>query len=412
MPGKFSYLHLDYQPARRRELLAVYRLEPAAGFDFVKVAQEVAAESSIGTWTHLKTLSADVFEKLAAKIYDLNEEDKLVKIAYPEALFEKGNLPQLLSSVAGNIFSMKEAAFLRLEDLEFPVDYLQAFSGPAFGLGGVRNALGVFDRPVIGSIMKPKIGLTPEENAKLAYEVFRNGVDLVKDDENLTDLEINPFVSRLEAVMAWKRKAEKETGQKKIYAFNITAPMGEMLERAELVRNNGGLCVMVDLVVAGFSALQFLRQEEPDLIIHGHRAGHGLFDRYPRQGMSMYVLAKLARLAGVDQLHTGTVVGKMEGGEEEVVKIDNFLRAEWQGLKPVFPVASGGLHPGLIPSLIEKLGPDLIINFGGGIHGHPGGSAAGAQAVRLAVEAVMEELSLEKKAEDWPVLREALDYWL
>jgi len=411
MPGKFSYLHLNHQPDRRRELVAVYRLEPVAGFSFAEVAQSLAAESSIGTWTHLRTLSADVFERLAAKVFDLDEERKIVKIAYPEELFEKGNLPQLLSSVAGNVFSMKEAAFLRLEDLEFSVNYLKNFGGPTFGLGGVRNFLQVFHRPVIGSIMKPKIGLTSKENAKLAYEVFRNGVDFIKDDENLTDLKINPFASRLEAVMAWKRKAEKETGQKKIYAFNITAPAGEMLERAELVRDNGGLCVMVDLVTVGFSALQFLRQEEPDLIIHGHRAGHGLFDRSPRHGLSMYVLAKLARLAGVDQLHTGTVVGKMEGRLEEVVKINNFLRAEWQGIRPVFPVASGGLHPGLIPLLVEKLGPDLVINFGGGIHGHPRGSAAGARAVQLAVEAVVESLPLAEKAEDWPVLQEALDHW-
>ena len=412
MKERFSYLKIGYQPNRRREIVAVYRLEPAKGGHFAETAQAIAAESSIGTWTHLKTLSEDVFKDLAAKIFFLDEKTKTVKIAYPLDLFEEGNLPQLLSSLAGNVFSMKEVAHLRLEDIEFPVDYVKEFAGPDFGLEGVRKTLNIFNQPIVGSIMKPKIGLTSKQNAKLAYEVFKNGVDFVKDDENLTSLNINPFESRVEQVLAWKKKAEKETGQKKIYAFNITAPVGEMMERARIVQESGGKCVMVDIISLGWSALQFLRREETGLIIHGHRAGHGLFDRVPNQGMTMYVLAKLARLAGVDQLHTGTVVGKMEGNREEVIKINNFLRAEWHGLKPVLPVASGGLHPALVPSLIDVLGSDLVMNFGGGIHGHPRGSVAGAKAVRLAVEAVMEGVPLSQKAKDNPVLQEALDYWL
>jgi ribulose-bisphosphate carboxylase large chain len=412
MSPSFNYLRLDYKPDRRRELIATYRLEQAKGFKLEEVAQSIAAESSIGTWTQLKTLSSEVFEKLSAKIFKIEKEKKQIKIAYPEALFEEGNISQLLSSVTGNIFSMKEIAFLRLEDLEFSPHYLQFFPGPSFGLGGVRKFLKVFDRPIIGSIMKPKIGLTPRENAKLAYEVFQNGVDLIKDDENLTDLDISPFDIRVEEALKWKKKAEKETGQKKIYAFNVTAPVEEMLARASLVRERGGSCVMVDLVTLGFSALQTLREEEPGLIIHGHRAGHGLFDRFPQHGLSMYVLAKLARLAGVDQLHTGTVIGKMAGESEEVLKIDNFLREEWGGIRPVFPIASGGLHPGLVPELIKKLGQDLIINFGGGIHGHPGGSAAGARAVQSAVEAAVKGQSLKEKAEENPALKKALDYWL
>ena len=405
-----SYLQIGYKPTRH-DLVVTFRLEPAKGYRLEEVAQDIAGESSIGTWTFLGDLSPKAFTTLAARIFFLDKKTHIVKIAYPIGLFEKGSIPQLLSSIGGNVYGMKAVEHLRLEDIEFPVEYLQAFDGPAFGMGGVRRTLKIFHRPIIGSIMKPKVGLTSEQNARLAYETFKNGVDFIKDDENLTDLDINPFEERVEKVMALKKKVEKETGKKKIYAFNITSPAEEMVERARIVKEHGGRCIMVDVLTAGWAALQMIRQEDTGLIIHGHRAGHAMFDRDPQHGMTMYVIAKLARLAGVDQLHTGTVVGKMQGGEKEILKIDNFLRAEWHGLKPVFPVASGGLHPALVPSLMDKLGSNLVMNFGGGIHGHPKGSGAGARAVYAAVEATMQHISLEKAAESHPDLKEALDYW-
>ncbi len=410
MKTQSSYLQIGYKPDRH-DLVVTFRLEPAKGHQFEEVAQDIAGESSIGTWTFLGDLSPKVFQELAAKIFFLDEKTHLVKIAYPLGLFEKGSIPQLLSSIGGNVFGVKAVENLRLEDIEFPVEYIREFDGPAFGMGGIRKMLKIFNRPIIGSIMKPKVGLTSEQNARLAYETFKNGVDFIKDDENLTDLQINPFEERVEKVMALKKKLEKETGKKKIYAFNITAPGEEMLERARIVKENGGRCVMVDILTAGWSALQMLRQEDTGMVIHGHRAGHAMFDRDPRHGITMYLISKLARLAGVDQLHTGTVVGKMEGGAKEILKIDNFLRAEWHGLKPVFPVSSGGLHPSLVPSVMRNLGSNLVINFGGGIHGHPRGSGAGARAVYAAVEATMNHIPLEEAAKTHPALQEALDYW-
>ncbi len=178
---------------------------------------------------------------------------------------------------------------------------------------------------------------------------------------------------------------------------------------------------MVDIVTAGWAGVQSLRNHNLDLIIHGHRAGHSAFTRNKKHGISMLVLANLARLAGIDQLHTGTVVGKMEGEEKEVLRINELLKEDWQefdklrenwsNLKPVLPIASGGLHPGLTAKLIEILGFDLIINFGGGIHGHPQGSAAGAKAASQAVEAVMENISLKIYAQSHLELKQALEYW-
>ena len=415
-----SYLKLSYKP-QKNDIVAIYKVEPSRGLGLKEVAQKIAAESSIGTWTKLTTLREDIFNKLSAKVFYVSEKRKIIKISYPIELFEPGNIPQLLSSIAGNVFSMKAVKNLRLEDIQFSEKYIADFPGPNFGIEGVRKVLGIHNRPIIGSIIKPKVGLTPKEQAILAYEVFKNGVDLVKDDENLTSLSFDKFESRVKNVLRLKKRAEKETGSLKLYAFNITSPVDVMLQRAKFVRKNGGRCVMIDIISCGWSAVQYLRNQNLGLILHGHRAGHSAFTRDKRHGISMLVVAKLARLAGIDQLHTGTVVGKMEGGENEVLKIDELLKEDWEGidklrenwgkLKAVMPIASGGLHPALVPQLLKILGKDLIINFGGGIHGHPQGSQAGARAVQQAVEAVIKKIPLNNFAREHKELREALNYW-
>ena len=416
----FSYLQLKYKP-RESDIIAVYKVEPARGISLVQAAQQIAAESSIGTWTKLTTLKADVFHKLSARIFYISQKKRMIKIAYPLELFEPANIPQLLSSIAGNVFSMKKIQRLRLEDIEFSKEYIDKFPGPQLGIDGIRKILNIYNRPIIGSIMKPKVGLSAKEQAMLAYKVFKNGVDLVKDDENLTDLSFDRFRARVRNALRLKQKVERETGQRKVYAFNITAPVDLMLQRAKFVKESGGRCVMIDIISCGWSALQFLRKQNLGLILHGHRAGHSAFTRDKNHGISMLVIAKLARLAGIDQLHTGTVVGKMEGSADEVLRIDELLKEDWKDidklkedwgkLKPVMPIASGGLHPALVPKLMKILGSNLIINFGGGIHGHPQGPEAGARAVRQAVEATMRDIPLRQFARTHQELKIALDYW-
>jgi ribulose-bisphosphate carboxylase large chain len=416
-----GYLWPGFKPDLDKFIICTFYLEPAKGVKFSEAAVAVAAESSIGTWTELKTLNEKTRQNLAARIFYLNPRKKIIKIAYPLKLFEPGNIPQFLSNCAGNVFSMKIVNNLRLEDVEFPKKYIQSFPGPQLGLAGIRQKVGVFNRPLIGSIVKPKLGLTAEGHARCAYECFIGGVDLVKDDENLTNQDFNQFKKRVKLTLQLAKKAETETGEKKICAFNVSAPTSEMIKRAKFVKKAGGNCIMVDVVTVGFSALQELRKQNLGLIIHAHRAMHSAFTRNPKHGISMLVLAKLLRLAGVDQLHTGTVVGKMEGGEEEILRINDLLKEDWQGidklkedwhgLKPVLPIASGGLHPGLVPKLIKILGKDVIINFGGGIHGHPQGTLAGAKAVRQAVEATMKGIPLKNYAEKHLELKQALEHW-
>ncbi|MBU4223474.1 MAG: type III ribulose-bisphosphate carboxylase, partial [Euryarchaeota archaeon] len=350
------------------------------------------------------------------------------KIAYPSALFEVESIPQLLSSIAGNIFSMKLLNNLRLMDVTFPKEVINSFHGPKFGIKGIRKLLGVQKRPLCGTIVKPKVGLISKDHAKVAYEAWVGGCDIVKDDENLTNQKFNPFNKRVIETLRLRDKTEKETGEKKMYMANITAPTcGEMIKRAKFVKEHGGEYIMIDIIPVGWTALQTLREENESLglVLHAHRCMHSALTRNPIHGVSMQVIAKLTRMAGLDQLHIGTVVGKMHGGREEVktllatcesrsVKEDrnnHVLAQEWGGLKPVMAVASGGLQPAHVPELMQIMGNDVVMQFGGGIHAHPMGTRAGAAAVRQAIDAVMDGEELNAHAIRHKELKVALEKW-
>lgn len=383
----------------------------ATGQPFDRTAGGVAAESSVGTWTDVSLEEKAIWDRLHAKVIAMDEASGTITIAYPLDLFEAGNLAQLLSSIAGNIFGLKEIVRLRIEDIEFPEAFVTSFPGPALGIDGIRRLTGISDRPLLGSIIKPKLGLTSAQHAEAAMKVWDSGLDLVKDDENSTSMATDNFYTRVDEVTKrMKEKGYLEIGSAKIHAFNISAPYDEMMKRATHVRDSGANCLMVDILTVGFAGVQGIRNRNFGLMLHGHRAMHAAFTRSREFGISMLVIAKLARLAGIDSLHTGTVVGKMEGGKEEVAAINAFLRSEWYGLKTTLPVASGGLHPGMIPDLYTILGKDMLYNFGGGIHGHPDGSAAGAKAVLQATNAAMNGTPL-RSAKESPELQKALDKW-
>jgi ribulose-bisphosphate carboxylase large chain len=401
------YIELNYKPCED-DLITTFYVDPAHNFSIKEVAEQIAAESSIGTWTDVTTMKEKI-RKLGAKVFYI--KDNYLKIAYPNVLFEPSNMPQILSSIAGNIFGMKCIENLRLEKIEFPKKIVKSFKGPLYGISGIRKLLKIYDRPLCGTIIKPKIGLNEKEHAKVAYKAWIGGIDIVKDDENLSSQHFNQFEKRLKETFKAKEKAEKETGERKVYMINITAETSEMLKRARLVKEIGNEYIMVDIITVGWSALQTLRNENEDLklVIHAHRAGHGAFTR-GKHGISMFVIAEIARIIGVDQLHTGTAeIGKMEG--EETQQINSFLKSNFFGLKTVFPVASGGLHPGSVPKLVNLLGKDIIIQAGGGIHGHPNGTIAGARAMRQAIDAVIKGIPLKKYANENEELKSAIRKW-
>ncbi|MEM3575015.1 MAG: type III ribulose-bisphosphate carboxylase [Candidatus Bathyarchaeia archaeon] len=401
-----DFVDLGYEPDET-DLICAFRIEPD-GISMEEAAGAVAAESSIGTWTELGTERPYV-KRLAARVYKI--EGDSIEIAYPIELFEPGNMPNILSSIAGNVFGLRALRGIRLEDVRFPMGLLKGFRGPRYGIGGIREALRIRDRPLLGTIIKPKLGLRTEDHAQVAYEAWIGGCDIVKDDENLSSQAFNPFEERLLKTLEARDRAEGETGERKAYMVNITAEAGRMLERAEFVLGHGGEYVMVDVLTCGFAALQTLRERDLDLIIHGHRAGHAAMTRNPRHGISMRALAKALRAVGVDQLHIGTVVGKMFESKEEVAGNLEALKEEMGHLKPVMPVASGGLHPALVPAIIDFFGIDVVIQAGGGIHGHPRGTIEGARAMRQAIEAALGGVPLAEYAKAHGELRMALEAW-
>jgi ribulose-bisphosphate carboxylase large chain len=401
-----DFVDLKYKPAET-DLICTFYVEPD-GISLKEAAGGVAAESSIGTWTELTTAEPYV-ARLAGHVFSI--EGNLAKIAYPIELFEHGNMPNILSSVAGNVFGLKALKNLRLNDIELPAEIVKSFKGPKFGIEGIRNLLKVPERPLVGTIIKPKLGLKTADHAKVAYDAWAGGCDVVKDDENLSSQRFNPFEERVVKTLENRDKAEEETGERKVYMVNITAETETMLKRAEYVLDHGGEYVMVDILTCGFSALQTLRDQGYKLVVHAHRAGHAAFTKNQKHGIAMRVIAKVARVIGVDQLHVGTVVGKMSETREEVLENIGALKTEMGGLKPVMPVASGGLHPRLVPALMETFGKDFVIQAGGGIHGHRDGSFAGATAMRQAVDATMEGKKLGEYAETHKELKVALKLW-
>jgi len=415
-----KYINLKYKPPET-DLICEFYLEPNK-ISLEKASSHVALESSIGTWTDIGTMNQRIAKTLKPSVFYINKKSNIIKIAYSQDLFEKGNMPEILSSIAGNIFGMSAVKNLRLIDISFPKSIIKSFKGPRFGIKGIRKITGIKNRPLTGTIVKPKLGLNEKEHAKVAYDAWIGGLDIVKDDENLTSMKFNRFNKRVIETLKMRDKAEKETGETKIYMPNVTAETNEMLKRARFVKANGGRYIMIDIITSGWSALQTLRNADLGLVIHAHRAGHAAFTRNEKHGISMLTIAKVARLIGVDQLHIGAIVGKMTGTKSEVKDIGedieeqiipqkgtHVLEQKWYNLKPTLAVCSGGLHPGCIPSLMKAMGNNIVMQFGGGCHGHPDGTKAGAIAIRQAVDSVIKKIPLKTYAKSHKELKKALD---
>lgn len=406
-----DFIDESYEPTET-DLVCEFRLVPGPGMSVGDAAARVASESSNGTWAALAPESDVAQHSAIACNIDHLEEGAIVEVAYPASLFEPGSLPQILSCIAGNIMGMKAVATIRLADCQWPESIVETFPGPQFGSAVTTELLDALDRPAIATVPKPKVGLSTAEHVEVGRQAWSGGVDLLKDDENLTDQSFNRFNDRVAESLALAGDLSDDTGEQKDYLVNITAPTEEMIRRAEFVADHGGQFVMVDIITCGWSALQTVRDrcEDLGLAIHAHRAMHAAFDRLPQHGVSMRCLAQFSRLAGVDHIHTGTAgLGKLEN--EDTPGINSWLKSDLYGMNDVLPVASGGLHPGIMDQLLDALGTDIMVQAGGGIHGHPDGTAAGAVAYRAAIEAACAGESLESRADSVPELATALTHW-
>lgn len=395
-----DYVDTDYKP-KRSDLVCDFYVEPLRA-SIKEAAGAVAAESSIGTWTEIG--AKKYVTKLAAKVFEMRGSK--IRVAYPIELFEPRNMPNILSSVAGNVFGMKIVKNLRLNDIKIPEKLARSFKGPKHGIKGIRKLLCIKKRPLVGTIIKPKLGLNTDDHAQKAFDAWFGGCDIVKDDENLASQKFNQFKRRLEKTLSMREKAERMTGERKVYMINVTAETKEMLRRAKLVKRCGGEYVMVDIITVGWSALQTLREQDLGLVLHAHRAGHAALTKNPEHGISMKVIAKISRIIGIDQLHVGTVVGKMSETREEVLENCSAIKDRMYGIKPCLPVASGGLHAGMVPELVRIFGNDFVIQAGGGIHSL--GTVAGAKSMRQALEAAMRGIPLKEYAKSHKELGIAL----
>lgn len=420
-----DFLDMDYAP-KETDLICLFRAEPMEGMSMEEAAGRIASESSCGTWTTLTEMPEKVRE-LMAKVFEI--EGDYLKVAYPLPLFEKGAVTSFLSGPGGNIFGMKAVENLRLQDVELPQDYIKHFKGPNYGTDAIKKIFKKKSGPTTSVVPKPKIGYTAREHAEaVAYAVWKGGIDAIKDDENLSNQDFNRFEDRVKWVSKYRDKAEKETGDVKEAFLNVTSPnLNEMEKRVQLVHEHGFKYFMLDVVVSGATAVQTAVDlaHDLDMAIHGHRAMHAMFTKNPKHGMSMLCLAKLMRLTGVDQLHIGTAIGKLVGSEEEITATKDMLMSKevdeikhlrlpqkWGKIKSMLPVASGGLHPGILPQVFDIYGTtDIAIQVGGGTQGHPKGIEAGAKAVMQSIEAYKKGAPLEEYAETHEELKIALDKW-
>jgi ribulose-bisphosphate carboxylase large chain len=407
---KMGYWEPDYEP-KITDVIALFRVTPQDGVDPIEASAAVAGESSTATWTVVWTDRLTACEKYRAKCYRVDPVPNapgsyFAYIAYDLDLFEPGSIANLAASIIGNVFGFKPLKALRLEDMRLPVAYVKTFDGPATGIVVERERLDKFGRPFLGATVKPKLGLSGRNYGRVVYEALKGGLDFTKDDENINSQPFMHWRDRYLYCMEAVNKAQAATGEVKGTYLNITAgTMEDMYERAEFAKQLGSCIIMIDLVI-GYTAIQSMSKwaRRNDMILHLHRAGHGTYTRQKTHGVSFRVIAKWMRLAGVDHIHAGTVVGKLEGDpkttagfydilreEKNAVQLEHgiFFDQDWASTRKVLPVASGGIHLGQMHELLHLLKDDVVLQFGGGTIGHPLGIAAGATANRVALESMV-----------------------
>jgi len=453
------YINLNLSnPKNGKYLLCAFHFIPGKGLNILQAAAEIAAESSTGTNFAVQT-ETDFSHEMDALIYKLDFEKELVWIAYPWRIFDRGgNVQNILTFIVGNVLGMKQISALKLLDVWFPPAMLEQYDGPNYTLDDMKEYLGIKGRPVLGTIIKPKIGLTSSEYAEVCYDFWVGGGDFVKNDEPQANQDFCPYDKMVKYVKKAMDKAVKETGNKKVHSFNVSsADFDTMIERCEMIISEGfepgSYAFLIDGILAGWMAVQTLRRRYPNVFIHFHRAGHGSFTRSENPiGFSVLVLSKFARLAGVSGIHTGTAgVGKMQGSpDDDIIPAKNILSLigeghifeqswskipkndldivrlieedthhyvileddSWRGMKKCAPIISGGLNPTKLKLFIDIAGTtDFIITMGAGVHSHPKGTKAGAMALVQASEAYQKGIDIETYSETHEELAKAIEFF-
>ncbi len=412
---------------------ARYWIETA--FPLEHAAAVMAGEQSTGTFVRVPGETDELREAHAARIEELRELEPAsapslpcastpgngaapsvyrraeVTLSWPVANMGV-SLPNVVSTVAGNLFELNPFSGLKLLDIRFPASFLKRYQGPQFGVAGTRRLSGVFHRPLIGTIIKPSVGLSPQATAGLVAALVEGGIDFIKDDELQADGPHCPFEQRIPAVMQVINRHAEKVGRKVMYACNITGELDEMMHRHDVAEACGGTCVMVSMNSVGVPALVALRRYSR-LAIHGHRNGWGIYSRSPAVGMSYIAYQKVWRLAGVDHMHVNGLQNKFCEDDATVIAsarecLTPMFDVPGRGCE-IMPVFSSGQSARQAPGTYRALGTtDLIFACGGGIMAHPGGIAAGVRAIRQAWDASVAGISLAEYSNDHAELRQAL----
>ncbi|MCG2594347.1 ribulose-bisphosphate carboxylase large subunit family protein [Ramlibacter sp. XY19] len=415
---------------------ATYLIETP--LDVAQVAEVLAGEQSCGTFARVEGETEALRERARAivesiELLDVAPQPSLpngwmqrrgmfakpqtwqrarLKVSFPVANVG-ANLPTLAATVSGNLFDLGEVTGLRLESVDLPANYRRQFDFPTQGIAGTRKSTGVQGRPLIGTIIKPNVGLSAEETGELVGKLCAAGVDFVKDDECSGNPDHAPLVQRVKAVMKRVRAHQDRTGKHVMVAFNISDDLDAMRRHADLVQAEGGSCVMASLNWCGYSAIQSLRRHTP-LAIHGHRNGFGALSRHPLLGFSYPAWQTLWRLAGVDHMHVHGLQGKFAQDDDEVVEAAQVsLQPLAEGLDDrVLPAFSNGQWAGTVRATWDSVrSNDLLFMSGGGILAHPDGAAAGVSSLQQAWDAVQKGETLTDRAARSPELRHAIDFF-
>ena len=411
-----------------QRIVAKYWLE--TGDDPMRAAETIAGEQSSGTFLKLAAETPQLKERSGARVEALDILEVVDAPSLPGGMASKRYtrclltlswplenlgpcLPTLMATVAGNLFELRQVSGLRLLELQLPEAFAKAYPGPAFGMAGTRRLSGVQQGPLIGTIIKPSVGLNPQETAEQVKMLVDGGIDFIKDDELQANGPHCPFEERVTAVMRVVNDAEQRSGRKTMVAFNITGELDEMKHRHDWVLRHGGTCVMACLNSVGLVGMTALRRHSA-LPIHAHRAGWGFLSRSPALGWDFAAWQPFWRLAGVDHLHVNGLRNKFSDSDETVIAaarsvIQPLFKDQAMAAVPVFSSAQTGLQA---HDTFKALGnADLICTAGGGIFGHPQGVSAGVTALREAWDAAQAGVDLRTYAATRPALQSALGFW-
>lgn len=418
----------------QRPIIATYYVETP--FPVEKAAETLAGEQSSGTFVKVPGETDELKEKYGAKVEEIEELESVngpalgggklpsdwpdngkgkynrarIKISWP---YENVgvNLPVLLSTIAGGVYDLNVFTGIKLVDIDFPYRYADTYPGPQFGIEGTRKLTGVFDRPIIGSIIKPCIGLSPEETAHRVATLVEGDIDFVKDDEILSDAPVSPFEKRVEKVMEVIKRHADRSGKQVMYAFNISGNLDDMYRKHDIVVRQGGTCVMANVLSIGFTGLAELRKHST-LPIHGHRCGFGALNRHALLGMEFTAYHKFWRMLGIDHIHTNGIRNKFYESDESVLTSIRACYAPLFGGYQCLPVLGSGQWAGQAEETYTLVGSnDVLYLCGGGILGHPSGIQAGVASVRQAWEAAKAGITLEAYAKKHKELAKALHFF-